>query len=152
MIEMIDKREFYSIAKFFLILIAIILTFFFTPLRQVNAIGNPVKISTSSNATVYPQIVTDSNGYLHIAWMEVANDTSIWGGFQNPGILYSRWNGDTWSSPLKISENTGFAEIPSIAVDSANTIHVAWDDETYGSGLSKVAYKTRTASGTWSSI
>ena len=113
--------------------------FFYFFVSSVQALGNPVKISNSANATVFPQVVADSNGYLHIAWMEVADDTSIWGGFQNPGILYSRWNGDTWSTPLTISENTGFAEIPSIAADSANTIHVTWDDETYGAGLSKVA-------------
>lgn len=142
------------VPKIYRILTIVIAAFlaFGIAVPKASALGNPVKISNSSNATVFPQIVADSNGYLHITWMEVANDTSIWGGFQNPGILYSRWNGDTWSAPLTISANTGFAEIPSIAADSANTIHVVWDDETYGAGLSKVAYKTRTASGTWSAI
>lgn len=117
---------------------------------KATAIGNPVKISNSSYDTVYPQTVADSNGYLHLIWMEVTSD---WGGYANPGILYSRWNGDTWSAPLKISENTGFAEIPSIAVDTTNTVHATWDDETYGTGgLTRVAYKTRSSTGTWSSI
>ena len=134
------------IALFFVSVLLILLV------NQVHALGTPIKISTSSNATVFPQIVTDSNGYLHLIWMEIASDDAPWTG-QNPGILYSRWNGDTWSAPSKISENTGFAEIPSLAVDSAKTVHVVWDDETYGSRSSpRVAYRTRASGGTWSSI
>lgn len=76
-----------------------------------------------------------------------------WGGTTNanPGIFYSNFNGSSWSTPLRISENTGFAEIPHIAVDSTDTIHVVWDDETYGEH-GRIAYKTRSSSGTWSSI
>jgi hypothetical protein len=71
----------------------------------------------------------------------------------NPGIQYSRWNGDTWSTPFKVSENTAFAEIPSIAVSADNTVYVAWTDESYEeNGFRRVVYKTRTSSGTWSSV
>ena len=95
-----------------------------------------------------------------MVWMEVIPIdcsgffcTNIWGSYQNTGILYSRWNGDTWSAPINISSNTGFAQFPSIAVDSTDTVHVVWDDTSYtGDGLSDVVYKTRSASGTWSTI
>ncbi len=116
------------------------------------AIGDPVRITNNTNATVFPQTVADSKGYLHMVWMEVINENERWSNIQNPGIFYSRWNGDTWSTPLKISENTGFAEIPAITVDATDTVHVVWDDETYGGGLSRVAYKSRSSSGTWSAI
>lgn len=127
------------------------------------ALGNPVKISISSNDVINPVTVTDSTGYLHAVWQELTPGQA-WTGV-NPGIYYSRWNGDTWSEPLKISENTDFASNPSIAVDSNNTVHVVWDDSTYGqcadgnpppcqqnSGLPIIAYKTRTSAGVWSSI
>src|SRR3990170_2030843 len=77
-----------------LVAITLILGSSFLYIQSVFALGNPVKISTSSFDTVYPQIVTDGSGYLHLLWMEVTSD---WGGYANPGILYSRWNGDTWS-------------------------------------------------------
>ena len=131
--------------------LSLVLLLTFALVTPIQALGNPVKISTSTNQTVFPQTVADSNGYLHLVWMEVATETEIWGGHQNPGIFYSRWNGDTWSAPLKISENTGFAEIPSIAADGTDTIHVTWDDETYGAS-GRVAYKTRSSGGTWSTI
>src|SRR3989338_378638 len=118
---------------------------------SVKALGDPVKISDSIYATTAPQVVTDSSGYLHIVWMEVQDENKIWGKHQNPGIFYSRWNGDVWSAPLKISENTNFAEIPSITADTNDTVHVVWDDETYGSS-GRVAYKTRDSAGNWSAI
>ncbi|MEK9176358.1 MAG: hypothetical protein AAB520_02875, partial [Patescibacteria group bacterium] len=94
--------------------------------QDANALGNPVKISNSSNDVINPATVADSKGYLHVVWQELTPG-QVWTGV-NPGIYYSRWNGDTWSTPLKISENTDFAENPAIAVDSNNTVHVVWDD------------------------
>lgn len=86
-----------------------------------------------------------------MVWQELTPGQH-WSGF-NPGIYYSRWNGDAWSGPLKISQNTGFAEIPSIAADATDTVHAIWDDETYGGdGLARVAYKTRDSAGTWSEV
>ncbi len=114
------------------------------------AVSDQVKISTSSDNVVVPVITSDTKGYMHTVWQEMTPGQG-WSGL-NPGIFYSKWNGDTWSSPLKISENTAFAGIPSIAADLNNTIHVVWDDEGLGGGTPKVAYRTRTSSGTWSSI
>jgi len=114
------------------------------------AVSDQVKISTSSDNVVVPAIVSDTKGYMHTVWQEMTPGRG-WSGL-NPGIFYSKWNGDTWSAPLKISENTAFAEIPSIAADLNDTIHVVWDDEGLGLGTPKVAYKTRASNGTWSSI
>ncbi len=131
--------------------------------NKAYALGNPVKISNSSNDVINPVTVTDSKGYLHAVWQELTPG-QVWTGV-NPGIYYSRWNGDTWSTPLKISENTDFASNPSIAVDSTDTVRVVWDDATYGqcangnpppcqqgSGLPIVAYKTRSSAGVWSAV
>ncbi len=132
--------------------------------QDANALGNPIKISNSSNDVAFPQTVADSKGYLHSVWMELNPGQTIFLGL-NPGIYYSKWNGDTWSTPLKISENTDFAANPSIAVDSSDTVHVTWDDNTYGncadgnpppcrpgSSLPVAAYKTRSSVGVWSAV
>jgi hypothetical protein len=133
---------------FFILLILVLLVPTFSP-NQAFAIGDPVNISASSNDAIYPQVLSDSKGYLHAVWMEF--DPS--GPASSSGIYYSRWNGDTWSVPLKISENTGWAEIPSIAVGSDDTVHVAWGDDSYSpDNMPRVAYRTRSFDGTWSSI
>src|SRR3989338_3532252 len=103
-------------SRVYRVFVIVVLLFFFS-INSAQALGDPVKISTSTNATVFPQVVSDSNGYLHMTWMEVADFNSPWWGEQNPGILYSRWNGDAWSAPFKISENSGFAEMSTLAVD-----------------------------------
>ena len=115
-------------------------------------------ISNPENNAVYPQAVVDSSGYIHVVWMEVRPDQPAW--FQwidNPGIFYSMYNGNAWSEPLRISENSALAEIPSIAIDSTDTIHVTWDDATYGPSqssypFSRAVYRKRSPNGTWSSI
>jgi len=118
---------------------------------DANALGTVTKISNTSNDVINPVTVADSDGYLHVVWQELTPG-QVWTAV-NPGIYYSRWNGDTWSTPIKISENTGFASTPSIAVDSNDTVHVVWDDESYaGDGLPVVVHKTRSSIGTWSAI
>jgi len=107
----------------------------------------PQKISTSTDDTILPQVVTDNLGYIHSVWMEAdVNWTS-----PNPGIFYSRWNGDIWSTPLKISANTtGFADSPSLAVDSQRLIHVVYADDTgLSAGSTRIRYTRRNTDGTW---
>ncbi len=133
---------------FFVFLFLASLLSIFTP--KSLAVSDQIKISTSSDNVVVPAIVSDTKGYMHTAWQEMTPGQG-WSGL-NPGIFYSKWNGDTWSAPLKISQNSAFAEIPSIAADLNDTIHVVWDDEGLGSGTPKVAYRTRASNGTWSSI
>lgn len=132
--------------------------------QDANALGAPVKVSNSSNDVAFPQTITDSKGYLHSVWMELNPGQTVFLGV-NPGIFYSRWNGDTWSTPLKISSNTDFAANPSISVDSTDTVHVAWEDNTNGncadlnpppcqpgSSMPIVVYNTRSSSGTWAGV
>jgi len=68
----------------------------------------------------------------------------------NPGIYYSRWNGDTWSTPSNISENTGYADGASITTDSSRTVHFVWNDDSSSGGLPKALYRTRTEAGSLS--
>ena len=105
-------------AKLFTLLIIFGLVLFIAP--SASALSNPITISNSQNDTLYPQTVTDTSGYLHAVWMDV-EPGKIWARHQNPGIFYSRWNGDIWSTPVSISNNTGFAEMPSISSDSTGT-------------------------------
>lgn len=90
--------------------------------------STPTKINTTTNNAILPTIVTGPNGYLHSAWMELPEGNENFYGYQNPGIYYSVWNGDVWATPTKVSQNTGFASMPGVAVTSNNNVHVVWDD------------------------
>jgi len=113
--------------------------------------STPIKISTSANNVVIPQLTTDTKGYIHAVWEEV--DPVDWWAWPNPGIFYSRWDGDIWSAPLKISPDpsTGFADNPAIAADANDLAHIVYADDTYGPSewASRIAYTKRNADGSW---
>lgn len=112
------------------IFVLIIFIFSISPAKA--AWSDPKTISSGAGNTIMPSITTDSKGYLHAVWMELTpGDENFWSGIENPGIFYSKWNGDAWSTPLKISQNTNkWAGLPAIAADSQNRIHVVWDEAT----------------------
>ena len=97
--------------------------------------STPQKLNTalpSSKYTFFPTTVTDSRGYFYSTWSE-KNDyrggRPDWTGYDNnPGIFYTYWNGDDWSTPVAISESDYMADNPAIAVDSDDNIYVVWQD------------------------
>ena len=107
----------------------------------------PKKISSSTNDTILPQLLTDNLGYIHLVWMEADVNWSS----PNAGIFYSRWNGDTWSTAEKISVNTtGFADSPALAVDSQRWVHAVYADDTgFPAGSTRIRYTRRESDGTW---
>ena len=127
--------------------VALLAPAFFVSTPKAHALGNVVTISNSSNDSLFPTVVADNKGYLHMAWQEYTGNFDT-----NPGIFYSRWNGDTWSAPINISGNTGFADNVSITTDSSRTVHFAWNDDSAEHALPKALYRTRTEAGVLSSI
>jgi pimeloyl-ACP methyl ester carboxylesterase len=59
----------------------------------------------------------------------------------------------SWSNSVNVSNNIGSSNTPAIAVDSANTIHLVWSDNTQNyPGNYEIFYKTSSNGGvTWSS-
>ncbi len=118
--------------------------------------STPTKINTSVNHSILPATITGPNGYLHTVWTEI--DPSLSPGDQffysnNPGVYYSYWNGDAWSVPVKVSQNTGFAGFPSIAVTNDNVVHIVWEDDTPNASNSwgRILYSSSSNYGTsWS--
>ena len=127
------------------------------PARAQTAWSDSRQISDGLNTAIVPSVTTDSKGYLHAVWMEI--DPLIedwWDGNENPGIFYSKWNGDTWSTPLRISANTGkSAAMPAIAAGSNNTLFAVWDEQYYnvtGNPEGQIMFSTSLDGGnTWSS-
>jgi hypothetical protein len=86
----------------------------------------PVNISNTAFGSYEPTIIVDSAGNLNLAWRD---DTT-----GNDEILFSRStdNGSTWSLPKNISNTSKGSTYPTITVDSAGNIHLAWMDDTTG--------------------
>ena len=88
-------------------------------------------ISTESSAPSYhPTILVDSVNNVHIAWDD---STNYAGAGTDYDIFYKCWISSTssWTTTEVVStESTGNSVNPSLAVDSSDNIHVAWDDST----------------------
>ncbi len=55
----------------------------------------------------------------------------------------------TWASPVNVSNTSGSAGIPGLAIDSSGGLHVVWYDDTPGN--SDILYSTKPSGGSWSS-
>jgi ribosomal protein L31/fibronectin type 3 domain-containing protein len=88
-------------------------------------------VSTESTATSYsPSLAVDTLGNLHIAW----EDWTDYNGAGTGGdIFYKRWDASTssWTITEVVStESTDTSRTPSLAVDAAGDVHIAWNDQT----------------------
>lgn len=68
----------------------------------------------------------------------------VWTSFIYPyDILYSYFNGTSWSSPLNLSSNVGLSESPTISCDSRNNLYVAWEDNSLDTTkFDRIFYRT----------
>jgi hypothetical protein len=96
-------------------------------LLVINAISQewtePVNISTMNGVNQTPDLFIDKNGYLHCVWSHRVES------FYSH-IYYSKSidNGQTWSNPINVSQNTTkWLLNPKIVVDSVDNIYVTYD-------------------------
>ena len=84
-------------------------------------------VSTESTSTSSsPTIAVDGDGNAHVAWEDYTN-------YSGQDIFYKRWNvtSSTWTTTEVVStEYTSTSSSPTIAVDGAGNVHVAWEDYT----------------------
>lgn len=90
----------------------------------------PINLSNSPTSSIYPAIVTDDNGFVHIFWAEDLNGRSVDPAFpeeRSNSIFYSFWNGASWSQPIDIfyspSEPYNF---PSASIDQSGRLQLIW--------------------------
>ena len=103
------------------------------------------RLTWTSGYSRCPAVAIDSNKRIHVVWHD---DTP-----GNYEIYYIRSTngGLTWSAVNRLTWNAGSSSDPIIAIDSENSIHVVWYDET--SGNPEVNYKKSSDGGTtWSSV
>jgi len=109
-------------------------------------------ISTeSSDLSMYPTMAIDSKGNIHVAWED---DTDYDSSLADRDIFYKRWDlsTETWSTTEVVStESSGDSADPSLGVDSAENVHIAWVDYTdAGSGSDRdIFYKRYEVASGW---
>jgi len=102
----------------------------------------PQRLSWNSGDSRYPAIAVDSSGNLHVVWEDLTPG--------NWEIYYrqSTDGGSTWTTPRRLSWNSGDSRYPAIAVDSSGNLHVVWEDLTPGNW--EIYYRQSTDGGsTW---
>ncbi|GAG31433.1 unnamed protein product, partial [marine sediment metagenome] len=89
-----------------------------------------VVFTESTTTSWYPSLVVDTAGDVHIAWID---ETNYAGADTDKDIFYKYFDSTTfeWNATEVVStESTDDSRNPSLAVDSAGFIHVAWEDYT----------------------
>lgn len=102
-----------------------------------------VSNSGQYDASQHPRAVQAPDTYLHVAWMEGVLNTAT-------GPAYVRgqdstWPAWQWAGP---SNNIGYVQ-PTLAVDSAGTVHMVWSGG--GNSPYEIYYAYKPSGGAWSS-
>ena len=70
----------------------------------------------------WPDVAVDSEGRLHVVWMD----------YDDYDVYYAMYDGESWSTPVNISNLEGQSCDPRIAVDSENRPYVVWEQRSNG--------------------
>jgi len=93
----------------------------------------------------------DRNGNIHAVWHGFTDDSPY-----EAKIFYSRFDGESWSTPILLSTLAGMSEYhqypPVVAVDKNNNVHVAWGGKTSESGGVERIWYRRFDGESWSPI
>jgi len=103
-----------------------------------------IRLTWNVGASSFPAIARNIGTCLHLVW----HDNSFGG---NNEIYYKRSTdgGATWSAAKRLTWTAGNSIFPAVAIDSADGVHLVWNDKT--SGEDEVYYKRSTDGGvTWS--
>ncbi len=105
--------------------------------------GAPLNLSNSLTSSGRPAIVADGYGNVHVFWSEEIGGAPVMGrpkALIHTGntIVYSRWDGVSWTQPTDILFVPGdiIADYAAVTVDKNNRLHVVW------SGYSSFYYST----------
>jgi len=85
-------------------------------------------VSAESNENSrYPFIAVDSKSNIHVVWQDY---TDLYGSGTDGAIFYKYWDEETqtWTPTQFISNQSGQAFYPAIAVDNKDNLHVVWED------------------------
>lgn len=96
--------------------------------ESANFVSETNNLTQNEDDSVYPQI-SSSLENIYIVWQESVGSY----GTSNYDIFFKKSNdsGETFGSPINLSNNTGFSEHPQIA-SVGNIIYIVWVDDSSG--------------------
>ena len=88
--------------------------------------STPLNISNTQTDSFGPQISSDGNN-VYVIWQDGVDED-----FTDILFAVSNNNGQTFSTPINLSNNTGNSDLPQIASSEGNNVYVVWQDDTPG--------------------
>ena len=88
--------------------------------------STPLNISNTQTDSFGPQISSDGNN-VYVIWQDGVDED-----FTDILFAVSNNNGQTFSNPINLSNNTGNSDLPQIALSEGNNVYVVWQDDTPG--------------------
>ena len=88
--------------------------------------STPLNISNTQTDSFGPQISSDGNN-VYVIWRDGVDED-----FTDILFAVSNNNGQTFSTPINLSNNTGNSDLPQIASSEGNNVYVVWQDDTPG--------------------
>jgi hypothetical protein len=88
--------------------------------------GANKRLTYNSVGSHSPDIAVDSSGRVHLVWVDFTPG--------NPDIYYKKSvdGGATWTASARLTQTTGFSEVPALGVDTSGNLHLVWQDNTIG--------------------
>lgn len=116
------RRNFLLFFTVYAVALGLMVGFFNAPQQETNW-SSVIRLSSKQRAASEASLVTDPYGNVHIFWVENnSNGTDL--------ILYTRYDGETWSSPVDIYLSGVNSPIGALApyVDTHGTLHLLWTE------------------------
>jgi flagellar hook assembly protein FlgD len=88
----------------------------------------PLAISASGLKSTSPSIAVDNTGHVYVAWVDSTSTTS----HSEIYMAISADAGANFAAPFNVTNNQGISIGPDLAVDSAGTLYMVWQDTTPG--------------------
>ncbi len=87
-----------------------------------NTLVDDTRLTFNSTHSFWPSIAIDSNNNVHITWYD--------GRDGNDEIYYTKLgnNGNTLVDDTRLTFDSRFSRVPTIAIDSNNNVHITWHD------------------------
>ncbi len=112
-----------------------------------NAWSLPTILSTSSGDRFAEGLVADQNGFVHMVWSQ--NGSGAAGG-GNSALMYARWDGRTWTTPLMVFGGPGRNVNPPSMDISNNMLYVVFANPATGDiSFTSVSTNQATSQAAW---
>ncbi len=91
---------------------------------QTGGWAEPVRLFESFGWSLYPSIVADAGGNVHVVWCEAGPELAT----PCAAIYYAYFDGKSWSTPVDIvaASYGEIASAPVLGIDGAGTLHLTW--------------------------